>query len=924
MIQMKNKEKSVISINDNSDDNYKKNAVDGDREYDLCLVLENRTVEDKCVFNIIVKKLSDAGLELYIYPSALQYDEDHKSRRVEEVHATFHRDTLTFDEDSKITEDTLIFILIRSNVQTLKDFADENDFKMLLDANVLKDIIETGKFPEGKNIKQFKIPYPEKSVRAEDIFLQSAIPPEQGCCPFSCRSLTAFSYLSPEQKDLIPYENMYGRFEEAIDRLYPGLYVDPSIPYSERATVIASQEGNTDGRDPFGEQQRLKLTAMMFQKVIKGILRQGAIGTNKINRNMLSRAKLGASEKNAIMPDDDYIDLAISAVETSMPNKKSDTQKERLERRTLVIDSIRSQLNKFYALHHRVKIDHLTNVWLSKWSVMPWNQPFHDIRNYFGEKIAIYYVFIGHYCLWLLIPVIIGIPLQFGIWGVLLERKTNDDHDDHNLQAPNSNNYFAPVFSFFIALWAICMLEFWKRKEKTVAIEWGTVGCEDDEPDRPTFRGDYNKHITSFIDGHEGYQYYPARKRSRKVIQAYIVISFCMLCVFAIVSSIYYTQNVARHAQALGCNTDDIAVRTTCYSNAQTIASTLNAVQIQFTNVMFTTVAWYFTERENNRTDTIFQDSLTIKIFIFQFVNSFASFYYIAFVAHFVGGCTPATSDNDCMGPLSTNVGIIYVTRIVSSVVFDIIMPYGQHAKKAKGRSAEELKMLSGPEFEYEMDAYNTIDQSMKDYSAMALHFGYIALFITALPIAGFLGFISAIIEVKNSAWKLLSVYRRPVPTSAEDIGAWQSIFLIIAIAAVATNAGITCFTMTVLNNKSWSSKEILKVKLWTFIIFQWVCYVTQAIIMEAIPDIPEQAIYHLQRNEHIVSKVIDHVEDDDDHDKAFVDVDDDVKPSTRTSNFSVEIQDNPSAFYKRDSLYKPKKHPFVSLFVTPKEEKNN
>jgi len=916
---MNNKGKSSISINDNnSDDNYKKNAVDGDREYDLCLVLENRTVEDKCIFNIIVKKLSDAGLELYIYPSALQYDEDHKSRRIEEVHATFHRDTLTFDEDSKITEDTLIFILIRSTVTKLKDFADENDFKMLLDAHMLKDIIESGRFPEmpdGKKIKGFKIPYPD-TVRGEDVFLQSAIPPGQGCCPISCKSLTAFGSLKPEQKNLIPYENMYGRFEVDIDTEYPGLYVDPSIPYSERATVTASQED----RDPFGEQQRLKLTAMMFQKVIKGILRQGAIGTIKINKDMIDKAKSG--QKNAIIPDDDYIDLAISAVETSMPNKRSDTQKERLERRLLVIDRIKSQLNKFYALHHRVKIDHLTNVWLSKWSVMPWNQPFHDIRNYFGEKIAIYYVFIGHYCLWLLIPVIIGVPLQFGVWGVLIQRHTNDDHDDNNLQSPYSN-YFAPIFSFFIALWAICMLEFWKRKEKTVAIEWGTVGCEDDEPDRPTFRGDGNKHITSFIDGHEGYQYYPARKRSRKVVQAYVVISFCMLCVFAIVSSIYYTQNVARHSQALGCNTDDPIVRASCYSNAQTIASTLNAVQIQFTNVMFTTVAWYFTERENNRTDTIFQDSLTIKIFIFQFVNSFASFYYIAFVAHFLGGCTPAKSDNDCMAPLATNVGIIYVTRIVSSVVFDIIMPYGQHAKKAKSKSAEELKMLSGPEFEYEMDAYNTIDQSMKDYSAMALHFGYIALFIAALPIAGFLGFISAIIEVKNSAWKLLSVYRRPVPTSAEDIGAWQSIFLIIAIAAVATNAGITCFTMTVLDDKNWSSTVILKVKLWTFIIFQWVCYITQAIIMEAIPDIPEQAIYHLQRNEHIVSKVIDHVADDDDHDKAYVD-DDDIKPSTRSGNFSVEIQDNPSAFYKRDSLYKPKKHPFVSLFVTAKEEKNS
>jgi hypothetical protein len=248
-------------------------------------------------------------------------------------------------------------------------------------------------------------------------------------------------------------------------------------------------------------------------------------------------------------------------------------------------------------------------------------------------------------------------------------------------------------------------------------------------------------------------------------------------------------------------------------------------------------------------------------------------------------------------------------------------MPYVQHAQKSR-RSEEELKIISGPEFEYEMLPYDTIDQSIKDYSAMALHFGYIALFISALPIAGFLGFISAVIEVKNSAWKLLSVYRRPIPISAEDIGAWQSIFLIIAMAAVATNAGITCFTMTVLDKDTWSKTIVLKVKLWTFIIFQWVCYITQAFIMELIPDIPEAAIYHLQRNEFLVSKVIDQVKDDDDHDRGDIDEEDDdqVKPSLRTSNFSVEIQDNPSAFYKRDTLYQPKKHPFVSLFVMQKK----
>lgn len=713
---------------------------------------------------------------------------------------------------------------------------------------------------------------------------------------------------------------MYGRFDSKTDENFPGIYINSALPHLDNSTLTA--EESTDGKDPFGEEQRLKLTSMMFQKVIKSILRQGAVGTRAIHNKLginpsnfgdhkfINVLKKNTSTKD-ILPDEDYIDTAISEVEASVPNMRNEKQDDRLERRALIIDSIKLQLTQFYALHHREKVEHLTKIWLDKWSVMPWNQPFHEIRNYFGEKIAFYFVFVGHYCTWLIIPVIIGIPLQFSVWAVIVERKTNGQDDVTNDNSPYSN-YFTPVFSFFIALWAVFMLEFWKRKEKSVAIEWGTVGCEDEEPDRPTFRGEY---VTSFIDGREGYQYYPARKRSKHVSAAYLIITFCMMCVFAIVGSIYYVQYVTRTSTFANCAGDDDAVRTKCFGNAQYVASILNAVQIQFTNVIFTNVAWKFTEKENNRTDTIFQDSLTIKIFIFQFVNSFASFYYLAFFAQFLGGCTPAKTVNDCMEPLATNIGIIYVIRIGSSIVFDIVMPYMQHAKKSL-RSPEELKMLSGPEFEYEMAPYDTIDQSIKDYSAVALHFGYIALFISALPFAGFLGFISAVIEIKNSAWKLLSVYRRPVPISAEDIGAWQQIFLIITIAAVATNAGITCFTMTVLNGVSQNDAIVLKVKLWTFIVFQWVCYVTQAIIMELIPDIPEAAIYHLARNEFLSLKVIDRAEDDDDHENENGE---DIKPS-RNSNFSVEIQDNPSSFYKRESLYQPKKHPFVSLFYTEKK----
>lgn len=66
---------------------------------------------------------------------------------------------------------------------------------------------------------------------------------------------------------------------------------------------------------------------------------------------------------------------------------------------------------------------------------------------------------------------------------------------------------------------------------------------------------------------------------------------------------------------------------------------------------------------------------------------------------------------------------------------------------------------------------------SLNDYAEIAINFGFIALFVTALPIAAFAGFISSLLEVKADAWKLMLIYQRPIPRGAEDIGMWLVIY---------------------------------------------------------------------------------------------------------------------------------------------------
>jgi hypothetical protein len=97
------------------------------------------------------------------------------------------------------------------------------------------------------------------------------------------------------------------------------------------------------------------------------------------------------------------------------------------------------------------------------------------------------------------------------------------------------------------------------------------------------FKGEF---IKSFIDG-SNIRYFPSRQRNLLLAQSFMGIITLILLVTGVVVSIY----VIRYAIA-----GDVGD-----SNAQTIASIANAVQIQIVNYLYSLLANALSERENHR-----------------------------------------------------------------------------------------------------------------------------------------------------------------------------------------------------------------------------------------------------------------------------------------------------------------------------------
>lgn len=140
----------------------------------------------------------------------------------------------------------------------------------------------------------------------------------------------------------------------------------------------------------------------------------------------------------------------------------------------------------YYCMHHYSRLDALEDEWLFAY---PWMTPVNAIRNYFGERIGLYFAFQSHYTSWLVFAAFVGCLFWIGV-----------ALDGNNPSAPDM-----PFYGGIMALWATFMLEFWKRKEARYSLLWGTSKFEEKETDRPGHDGEI---VKSPIDN-ENVIYFP-------------------------------------------------------------------------------------------------------------------------------------------------------------------------------------------------------------------------------------------------------------------------------------------------------------------------------------------------------------------------------------------------------------------------------
>jgi hypothetical protein len=258
-----------------------------------------------------------------------------------------------------------------------------------------------------------------------------------------------------------------------------------------------------------------------------------------------------------------------------------------------------------------------------------------------------------------------------------------------------------PYYTVFMSLWATLYLESWKRKEKTTALDWGMIDFESEEQSRPEFEA-IAFYRESPVTGKQE-KYFPNEKRYPVLAYSAAISSTFIVTVSAAIIGIYIFRAFLSSPAPWGKvylgdgNADDDE----SFALGSIIGSGLNAVQIIIMNAVswlsfpprsslsmtcasylrdacpissqvYEKVAIALTDAENHRTETAYEDALIAKTFSFQFVNSFMSLIYVAFIkqplaVHNMAGevrCYP-----NCFAELNSTLGIIIISNIAGEDV---------------------------------------------------------------------------------------------------------------------------------------------------------------------------------------------------------------------------------------------------------------
>ncbi|RXN30142.1 anoctamin-9-like protein [Labeo rohita] len=389
----------------------------------------------------------------------------------------------------------------------------------------------------------------------------------------------------------------------------------------------------------------------------------------------------------------------------------------------------------------------------ARWSACFKGQPITNVRNYLGEKVALYFLWLGWYTFLLIPASVIGLivflyGLAFYNTSPLISTQghftcaTLGFNTLINVAMQVSllfDNEGTVAFAMFMAVWATVFLEFWKRHRSSYVSAWKVFDWSEEEEE----------------------------------------------LIMEIVNNPQCEPKMHRHSYL-------------CSTMVLVLVTLMLLVIIGLTHVLVVCrVIATVLLAENSTWPVITENSQTVGVMLG------AVLHYITITV--MTRCHPS----GCLTDLFIQMSIIMVLKQTFNNIFEYAGPWFSRWLKRKKtqkfrrrcfkcykkecmNAKEGSELCENCKLEDLHRNYSLIQTDrfslFNEFLEMVIQFSFTTIFVAAFPLAPLLALLNNIIEIRLDAIKMVSLERRLVPTKANDIGVWTDVLEAIGVLAVIAN----------------------------------------------------------------------------------------------------------------------------------------
>jgi hypothetical protein len=477
-------------------------------------------------------------------------------------------------------------------------------------------------------------------------------------------------------------------------------------------------------------------------------------------------------------------------------------------------------LRAYFPLHDMPVLQELQDrVW--DWFLMT-EEHANMIRDYFGDRVAFYFLFQGYYWKWL-------VPIS--IMGILISPMNG------LMQTPN--NILAIPFCILLSVWSIFLPAFWKRQEAKYAVSWGTLNLTEHlEQPRMEYYGDPSVNpVSGQVE-----QFYPLRKR----IVKYCISATVLTLTFALVMFVILGLLYARHVHT--------------YQNFEWLL----AVYVEVSNKLLSKLAQYLTAQENHRTQKEHEGHKLAKVLALKFVNSYFVLYYMAFFKQHEAlfGVKMHCIHQDCWLDIQGQLAVFVFFRFTVMNMIEYSWPKLKSAANAcwynrasclsiiNEQPHVHLAELSAAEQQRKKDQYSSFD----DNDEMLISHGFATLFAATSPWVCLATLVSTLVEIQIDKVKLLRDSQRPLPIKARANEPWTSAFEVFGFIAASTNVMLLIFASEQYTNFTLTEKLTL------FVYLEHLLFLARVLMKLIFPEVPRNVTLLQLKQDTMVHRCLENI----------------------------------------------------------------